>query len=135
MRFTDAPRCCFSHSRKSPTPSDSVQRPALARDADLFWRRKAMSIERLRVLRDEPGDLEVAARGALLQAFHDPFAVLRLAVQAHLPLALEPRDGETKSDDAAQHGFDVALRRVRQRPGQGFAPLLLRGELADMAAK
>src|ERR1700738_5432525 len=85
-------------------------------------------------MRDQPGALNVVARGALLETLHDTFTVLHLAVLAHLPLPFEPRNGETKSDDAAQHGVDVALGRIRKRPGCSFVPLLLRGELADMAA-
>src|ERR1044072_9003728 len=54
-------------------------------------------------MRDGLGYFNILDDAALCETFRDAFAIPHLAVLAHLPLALEARDGEAKSDDAAQH--------------------------------
>src|SRR5579859_3005000 len=78
---------------------------------------------------------QIVGSAAGAQTGDDAVAVLNLAVLAHFPFAFEPRDGKAKADDAAQHGFDIALGRVRQRPRLCRAALLLRGQFADVAAQ
>jgi hypothetical protein len=47
--------------------------------------------------------LQVVAVASLAETLGDAVAVLHVAILAHLPLALEPRDGKAEADDAAQH--------------------------------
>src|SRR3981081_4111244 len=84
---------------------------------------------------DQRRDLGVIARAATIETLRGRAAVPHLAVLAHLPLALEPRDLETEADDAAQHHVDVALGRVADLPGLRLARLLLSGQFADVTAQ
>jgi hypothetical protein len=61
---------------------------------------------------DDLGHLKIVAFRSLAEASADAFAIFCSAVLAHFPLALEPRDGEATTDDAAQHGFDKGIGRI-----------------------
>jgi len=61
---------------------------------------------------DDLGHLKIVAFSSLGEASADAFAIFCSAVLAHFPLALEPRDGEATTDDAAQHGFDEGIGRI-----------------------
>ena len=78
------------------------------RPAELYCR----SPPRRDVPQDDLGHLKIVAFSSLAQASADALAIFCSAVLAHFPLALEPRDGEATTDDAAQHGFDEGIGRI-----------------------
>lgn len=73
--------------------------------------------------------------GRVAQAAHHPGAVGRAAVLAHLPLALDPRDGNLDADDGLELGVDEVRRRVVHRPRQRTAALLGVGQVGELAAQ
>jgi hypothetical protein len=75
------------------------------------------------------GNLKIITVASLVEAIHDTDLILHFAILAHLPLAFEPRDSKSKSNNAAQHDFDVGSGRIRWHPCLGFAAFLLSGKL------
>src|SRR5262245_52459609 len=93
------------------------------------------STARLGVTPDDLRHLQIVAVTSLPETFRDAVTVLRVAILAHLPLALESRDRKTEPDDASQHRIDVARRSIREHPWLSFVPLLLSGQLAHVAVQ
>src|SRR5262249_33040497 len=91
------------------------------------------STARLGVMQDDLRHLQIVAVTSLPETFRNAVTVLRGAILAHLPLALESRDRKTEPDDASQHHIDVARETVREHPCLSFVPLLLTGQLAHGA--
>src|SRR5262249_5960822 len=89
------------------------------------------STARLGVTQDDLRHLQIVAVTSLPETFRNAVTVLRVAILAHLPLALESRDRKTEPDDASQHHIDVARGSVREHPWLSFVPLLLRASFAD----
>src|SRR5262245_23463278 len=96
-------------------------------------RTPASSTGRLGVTQNELGDLKIVAHSSLPETADDAIAILHVAILTHLPLALQPRDGQAESDNATQHRLNVGLGCIRERPWHSFAPLLLSGQLGDVA--
>src|SRR5205085_9002670 len=84
-------------------------------------------------LLDERRDLAVVSARAISQSPHYPGAVTRLAVLAHLHLALEARDGELQTDDAARHHRQIILGCVGCPPWRRIGRFLLLRELGDVS--
>src|SRR5215831_13697405 len=93
------------------------------------------STARLGVTQDDLRHLQIVAVTSLPETFRNAVTVLRVAILAHLPLALESRNRKTEPDDASQHHIDVARGSVREHPWLSFVPLLLSGQLAHMAVQ
>ena len=66
-----------------------------------------------------------------LPARHDPGAILRRAVLAHLPLALEARQRDGEADNALQHALHEIGGCIGNRPGRGTPAFLLLGQAGD----
>ena len=73
----------------------------------------------LEIALNQVGNFQIVTFSSLAQAFRNAELNIQLAVLAHLPFALNARDGKAEAYDAAQHGIDVRLRRVRKRPRPG----------------
>ena len=58
------------------------------------------------------GHLQIVAVTSFAETFRDTVAILHLAILAHLPLALEPRDGKAETYNAAQHDLYVGVGRI-----------------------
>src|SRR5262249_21890031 len=87
------------------------------------------------VTRDDLGHLQVVCFTSLTETFRNTGAIAHVAILAHLPLALEPRDRTTEADDSSQHRLYERLGRIRGQPWLGFAPLLLSGKLSHVAVQ
>ena len=76
---------------------------------------------RLDLAGDIVGNVQIVALAARAKTPYNAGAILHFAVLTHFPFAFETRDGEAEADDAAQHGIDVGLGRVGDRPRLAFA--------------
>ena len=66
--------------------------------------------------RDKIGHFQVIGAATLAKSLCNAKPVLRFAILIHLPLALEPRDDEAETDNAAHHRIDEGVGRVGGRP-------------------
>ncbi len=71
------------------------------------------STARRKVTQNDIRHFSVVTLASLSEALHDALAIFQLAILAHLPLAIQPRDGKAKADDSAQHHLDKTVRRIR----------------------
>src|SRR4029453_5075022 len=94
-----------------------------------------LSTARHAMTQDDLRHLQIVATTSLPETFHNAVTVLHVAILAHLPLALESRDGKAEAYDAPQHHIYVARGGIRQHPWVSFVPLLLGGELGHVAAQ
>src|SRR5262245_34039891 len=93
------------------TPACSVNAHAqtcVPRTESIFGSPAGASTARLGVTQDDNRHLQIVAVISLPETFRNAVTVIRVAILAHLPLALEPRDRKMEPDDASQHRIDIA---------------------------
>src|SRR5262245_21154866 len=72
---------------------------------------------------------------SLAETFRNTIAIAHIPILAHLPLALQSRDGKAEPDDASQHNLYVGPGRICCHPWRGFIALLLSGEFAHVTVQ